>query len=280
METDKKIINIYMKQVGEVDLLTPQEEKELLLKTKGEDKEEAEVARGKLIRSNLRLVIKIAKAFQNIGLDYEDLINEGNIGLMVAIDKYDPSRGAKLSYYASFWIKQYIRRAISNKGRTIRLPVGVVELKLKIQKFIESYEKAHSKAPSKEQISKGLDIPLKKVNKILKLELQSESLNRIVSNNDNELINILVNEAASSPVSSCVDTDDKNVLSSFLDILDRRQRYIIIHRYGLDGSRPETLETIGKEFDLTRERIRQLELTALRSLREMYKKIDFTTFNK
>ena len=149
MESSNKeetnILSLYMRDAGQEKLLTPDEEKELfgLINKWASDKKncskllesQAAAAREKLIKSNLKLVIKIAKEFRNIGLEYEDLINEGNMGLMNAIDKYDVNKGAKLSYYASFWIKQSIRRAISNKGRTIRIPVGVIESKLKVNNF-------------------------------------------------------------------------------------------------------------------------------------------------
>lgn len=235
-------------------------------------------AREKLVTSNLRLVIKIAKEFRNTGLDYEDLISEGNLGLMTAVDKYDPDKGAKLSYYSSFWIKQFIRRAISNKGRTIRLPVGLVETKLKIQRTIDEFTKESGEVPTNAQIASIADISLKKVNKIIKINLQCESLNSIISEDDSELSNVIVNEKAQSPLSYCVKSDDKGTLRAFLRGLDKRERYIIIRRFGLDGAKPETLEVIGKKFNLTRERIRQLELSALRGLRDMYKKINKSKF--
>ena len=202
-----------MHDLSSVDLLSEQEEKDLLLKVKKwktskrltkKTKQEGIDARDKLIKSNLRLVIKIAKEFRNVGLDYEDLISEGNIGLTTAIDKYDLEKGAKLSYYASFWIKQNIRRAISNKGRTIRLPVGLIESKLKVQKYIEQYEKNNGKKPDVQDISKQLKIPIKKVKKIIKLSLQCQSLNAPMEEQDghdpSELADLIVNDAATSPL--------------------------------------------------------------------------------
>ena len=280
MSDEENIFQRYMDDVAKYELLSVEKEKELfkdmykLTKSKGKVdftiKSKALRARERLIEGNLRLVIKIAKEFRNIGLDYEDLINEGNIGLTQAVDKFDLDKGAKLSYYASFWIKQAIRRAISNKGRTIRLPVAVVDLKLKVHKYIENYESKHFCTPSAERIAKELKVPISKINKILKINLQSDSLNATVSE-EVELIDILENQDSPEPLSVLLKKRDRHLLASFLNRLDRRQRYIIIRRFGLDGAKPQTLEAIGQTFDLTRERIRQLELVALQSLKEMYK---------
>ena len=276
---EENIFQRYMDDVSKYELLSPEKEKELfkdlykLTRSKGKVdftiKNKAMSARDKLIQSNLRLVIKIAKEFRNIGLDYEDLINEGNMGLIQAVDKFDLSKGAKLSYYASFWIKQAIRRAISNKGRTIRLPVAVVDLKLRIHKYIQNYESKHFHAPSSARIAKELKVPVQKINKILKIDLQSESLNATVSE-DTELIDIIENQGSPAPLADLLKKSDRHLLDRFLGKLDSRQRYIIIRRFGLDGAKPQTLESIGQTFDLTRERIRQLELVALQNLKQMY----------
>ena len=281
--TDGNSLSSYMEELSKIELLSNEEEARLfqiMHKWSKSENPSAKVtaagmkARDRLVTSNLRLVIKIAKEFRNTGLDYEDIISEGNLGLMTAVDKYDPDKGAKLSYYSSFWIKQYIRRSISNKGRTIRLPVGVIETKLKIQRTIDNFIKDNGKTPSNFEISRIANIPLKKVNKIIKLNLQCESLNSCISDDESELGSIIVNEKAESPSNACVESDEQLTLNNFLKGLSGRERYIIIRRFGLDGSKPETLEVIGKKFNLTRERIRQLELAALRGLREMYKKIN------
>ena len=275
-------LQTYMQEVDKIDLLSKDEERKLLLQVdKGKPekaslylRKKAEEARIKMIEANLKLVIKIAKEFRNIGLDYEDIINEGNIGLMNAVDKYNIEKGAKFSYYASFWIKQCIRRAISNKGRTIRLPVGVVEMKLKVNKYIENSDEVSAQKPNDLKISKDLNIPVAKVQNLLKLQLQSDSLNAKINENDDELGEIVPDKKGNNPSQACEQNNSQNILSDFISKLDYRQRYIIIRRFGLDGAKPETLENIGKKFDLTRERIRQLELIALRSLKEMYKGIN------
>ena len=276
-------LQLYMLEVSDTELLSKEEEQSLIKKMykwsrrkrcSPKVEKEGREARDTLIKANLRLVIKIAKEFRNVGLDYDDLINEGNIGLMSAIDKYDLEKGAKLSYYASFWIKQSIRRAISNKGRTIRLPVGVVELKLKINKYIDKYQNEQAQDPAPARIAEDLNITVKKVEQILNLNFQTESLNEHIGQNDEELGSVIPNKGASNPFALFTRRDDERTLNDFLNGLDFRQRYIIIHRFGLRGVKPQTLEVIGNKFDLTRERIRQLELCALKSLREMYKKID------
>jgi RNA polymerase primary sigma factor len=193
---------------------------------------------------------------------------------MNAIDKYDPNKGAKLSYYASFWIKQSIRRAISNKGRTIRIPVGLIESKLKVKNFELEFEREHARLPNVNEISEGTGLKVKKINKIKKISLQSESLNAQVGDEEVEVGDLIVNENSPNPLFSCAKKNESEVLNAFLNTLDKRQKYIIIHRFGLDGAEPHTLEVIGKKFNLTRERIRQLEISALRSLREMYRKIN------
>jgi RNA polymerase primary sigma factor len=281
MSEEEHVLSKYMHDVGDYGLLSPEEEQDLFKQMYAWSRSEGcpeqiaqrgEEAREKLIKCNLRLVIKIAKEFRNIGLDYEDLVNEGNIGLISAIDKFELSKGAKLSYYASFWIKQSIRRAISNKGRTVRLPVALVDLKLKMHRYMEKFESDHSKIPTSEEIANGLNIPLKKVNKLLKINLQAESLNVKIENTEKEKQEALPNEKAPSPYANYAQKNEHEILLGFLNKLNKRQRYIIIRRFGLDGEKPDTLEVIGKRFDLTRERIRQLELAAIQSLKEMYKK--------
>jgi len=269
-----EVVDKYIDDANAYNLLTIEEEKALFVNMKDEKKREQ--AREKLIKSNLRLVLKIANQYRGMGLDFPDLINEGNIGLMTAVDKFDADKGAKLSYYASFWIKQTIRRAISNKGRTIRLPVATVDAKLKIHKYMEEYELENHRVPTAKEISRAVKIPVKKINKLLKLNFQQESLNAKMGDNEecDEVGDVLTNENAISPFLLAQDKDENRVLVKFLSNLSKRQRYIIIRRFGLNGSKPETLETIGKKFNLTRERIRQLELVALRTLRDMYKKIN------
>jgi RNA polymerase primary sigma factor len=283
-------LSIYMKEASDIPLLERAEEQELVMlvrkwldssRARQITKKRGMEARNKLIKSNLRLVIKIAKDYRNLGLDFADLISEGNIGLMQGVEKFMPQKGAKLSYYASFWIKQSIRRAISNKGRTIRLPVAVVDIKMKIAKFIDEFNSEHFREPTHEEIAESLDIKLDKVKKIARVNFQSRSLHEKLSDEKGaELGDIIENPDSGSPLSFTLNEDDKRVLNSLLRQLDIRQQYIIKYRFGLGDVESQTLETIGKRFNLTRERIRQLENIALDHLREMYKKIHCTSYKR
>ena len=278
-----KLLYLYMKEVGEDGVLSKDEERELFedidrykssKKPSKQMRAKYDLAKEKLIKSNLKLVIKIAKEYRNLGLDFPDLINEGNLGLMNAVEKFDSSKGTKLSYYASFWIKQSIRRSISNKGRTIRLPVAVVDSKLKINKFIEQYTSDNNKEPTAKQISVATKMPLKKVLSLTKLSLSSPSLDeKVDEESDKDLMSTIEDDHFDSPIVRLMITDDENILNKLLGRLPQRERYIIIHRFGLGGRETKTLEVIGQEFNLTRERIRQLEISALEKLRDMYKKI-------
>ena len=280
---DHKVLGLYMKEVGKNDILPKEREQELFAdierckispKPSREMKQKSEEAKSTLIKCNLRLVIKIAKEYRNLGLDYADLISEGNLGLMNAVEKFKPSKGARLSYYASFWIKQSIRRSISNKARTIRLPVAVVDAKLKINKYIDRHNLTYNSEPSLLQISNATNIPVKKVESLLNLKFSSESLNDFVDeDSDTELISTIEDNSFDSPVTELLIKDQSDILNKLLNKLNNRERYIIMYRFGIGGRETKTLEVIGDEFNLTRERIRQLELSALEKLREMYKKV-------
>jgi len=273
-EHNDNSLSIYMKEAGKYDLLTKEEETQLfkILHSKTRKKIRKEV-RERIIKSNLKLVVKIAKEYRNLGLDYEDLIEEGNIGLMTAVDKFNPKKGAKLSYYASFWIKQTIRRAISNKGRTIRLPVAVVESKLKVSKYVEDYESKNDDSPTDEQIANATGLSNKKVKLLTSLGFQSDSLNRVIqteeAGEESELQSLIQDKSVIDPAQLFLKKDGREVLMKLVDNLEERQRYIIIHRFGLGNTERQTLETIGKKFNLTRERIRQLETAALENLRDI-----------
>tara|TARA_Y100000588_G_scaffold375085_1_gene451015 strand:- start:2079 stop:2942 length:864 start_codon:yes stop_codon:yes gene_type:complete len=277
---DDNSLAIYMKAAGETGLLSKEEELSLFkcLNSKIKEEEKDKI-RERIIKSNLKLVIKIAKEYRNLGLDYEDLIEEGNLGLMTAVDKFNPEKGTKLSYYASFWIKQSIRRAISNKGRTIRLPVAVVESKLKISKYTEEYESLNNREPSNKEIADATGLTHKKVELLTSINLQSESLNKTITNTsdggeEDELQSLISDTSLKTPAQILLKKDGQEMLMSLVNKLEKRQRYIIIHRFGLNNTERLTLENIGKEFNLTRERIRQLELSALESLKLMISDIN------
>tara|TARA_Y100000310_G_scaffold55308_1_gene50716 strand:+ start:1484 stop:2374 length:891 start_codon:yes stop_codon:yes gene_type:complete len=289
-DTFEDSLKIYMKEAGESPLLSREEETDLIKTARkwtdnpraGQGtRKKGEAARNKLIKSNLRLVIKIAKDYRNLGLDFSDLISEGNIGLMQGVDKFKLGKGAKLSYYVSFWIKQSIRRAISNKGRTIRLPVAIVDLKMKVGKFIDKFSSENFRHPTDEEISEGLEISVDKVRKMSRVNLQSKSLNEKLNNEtEAEMGDLVENNESENPFLSTLCENDRDVLHSLVKRLDIRQQYIIKHRFGLGDVEQQTLEMIGKKFSLTRERIRQLEVIALDNLKEMYKKINCTSYRR
>ena len=288
---NKDILSLYMKEAAEGSLLSRAEETRLgNLVRKWLDNPRAgeatrrngEEARRELIKSNLKLVIKIAKDYRNLGLEYPDLISEGNIGLMQGVEKYDPSKGSKFSYYASFWIKQAIRRSISNKGRTIRLPVGVIDKKIKILKYKNEFKKEHGLDPTDEQVADALGMKATKVEFISKLNFQSKSLHEKLcsdESSDSSIGDVIEDTGSESPHKVFLRKDEERLLNLFIKKLDMRQQCIIKYRFGLGDVEPETLESIGKRFNLTRERIRQLEGVALKSLRGMYAKIKRMTYD-
>ena len=229
-----------------------------------------------LVECNLRLVIKIAKDYRNMGLDFPDLVCEGNTGLVKAAERFDPEHGAKFSTYASYWIKQAIRRGLSNKSRTVRLPVGLIDQKNKVRLFIEKFQESHSRTPSSEEICKALNINNIKLSILLDADKNPLSLDATPPNNDDSegrsLGEVLEDQLSSSPDSIAQIKSDNYILNVCLKKLNRRERAIIEYRFGLKNKEFETLERIGVRFRVTRERIRQIEEAALRKLRFWIKK--------
>lgn len=281
-EEDSKLIKIYYTQASEYPLLSRSEEIELF-KTMhkwshnksncgSSARKKGNEAREKLINSNLRLVIKISKEFMGSGLDLSDLINEGNAGLIRAVDKFKLDQGAKLSHYAGFWIRQGIMRGLANHGRTIRLPQGAVQQKINIIKFSQKYENKNLRRPSNEQIAKALKISLDRVILLNQSSLNVASLNSPIVDKSGEdefkeMGDCLADYKFKLPDELAMLNNDNNILYSCLDKLDTRERYIIEKRFALDCQKPETLEVIGEKFGVTRERIRQVETQAIRKLR-------------
>tara|TARA_R100000008_G_C3583461_1_gene170333 strand:+ start:1620 stop:2516 length:897 start_codon:yes stop_codon:yes gene_type:complete len=281
-EEDSKIIQIYYSQAAQHELLSRDEEIELfkvmhkwsrnkshcgaVARKKGKE------AREKLINSCLRLVIKIAKEFMGSGLDLGDLINEGNAGLVRAVDKFDLHKGAKLSHYAGNWIRCMITRGLGNHGRTIRMPLGAVQQKLNMIKFIDSFQTKNSYTPSNKQIAKNLNLSEARVILLRDTPLNVPSLNVPLMDKDGgeevkEMGDVLPDEKFLVPDELAMINNDNNLLYSCLDKLDNRERYIIQKRFALDCQKPETLEVIGEKFGVTRERIRQVETQAIRKLK-------------
>lgn len=264
---------IYLSEIGFSPLLTAEEEvfySRLALKG---DKD----SRKKMIESNLRLVVKIARRYLNRGLPLLDLIEEGNIGLMRSVEKFDPERGFRFSTYATWWIRQTIERAIMNQSRTIRLPIHVVkELNLYLRAARELTQKLDHE-PSPEEIAEMLDTPLEEVRKILGLNDKVTSVDTPIGYDENKsLLDTLADQNSVNPAELLTDENLRVHIESLLDQLSENQQEVIARRFGLRGYDKATLEEVGKEIHLTRERVRQIQVAALKSLRNLLEGVGLT----
>ena len=267
---DRTPMKIYLKQIEHIPLLTPQEEIELAEKVQSKSRGAME-ARQRMIRSNLRLVISIAKRYTNMGLTFSDLVEEGNIGLMRAVEKFNPKRGYRFSTYASWWIKQGIMRALSNQGKTIRIPVYIYDMISRWRKVRDGLTQKLNRIPTRKEIAKIMEIPVEKVKEIENIAGRPGSLNAPVSIDSTvELIDLIEDDAAHSPEREMGEILRSERLHEILKTLDERERKILIFRFGLEGEEPHTLEAVAKKFGITRERIRQLEVAALKKIRERF----------
>ncbi len=274
------LLDIYFNQAGQHELLDRKEEIRLVKvmqkwsKNKSNCGQKARLAgqeaRDKLITSNLRLVIKMANDYKFMGLDLADLINEGNVGLMQAVDKYELDRGSKLSYYAAFWIKQRITRALANAGRTVRLPVGVVQQKIKILKFVDEFKQKKSRKPTMEEIVAKFKLTEGRVALLMEVWMQSTSIHEPVGKDKEEGAELgdFLEDSKILPPDLQVERNNMNaILEKCMSQLSSRERTIIEKRFGLALNDRQTLENIGESFKLTRERIRQVEWKAIKKLR-------------
>jgi RNA polymerase primary sigma factor len=256
-------LKLYVRQIGDGRLLTPAQERELArLKDLGD-----EAAKRKLIESNLRLVMSITRNYTRAEVPLLDLIQEGNLGLIRAVEKFDYTLGFKLSTYATWWIKQSISRALAEQGRTIRLPVHVADQVRKVTKTRRLLGQKLNRDPSLEEIAKEIGITPERVQELLDLVLDPVSLETPIGDGDSSVADLIPDLNADQPER---ETDDRARSSELMDALERlqpRQRRVIIERFGLDGVRPRTLEEVGANLGITRERVRQLEARALRELR-------------
>ena len=257
---------LYLGEIGFSPLLTAEEEVYFARRSlKG-----CEASRKRMIVSNLRLVVKIARRYNNRGLALLDLIEEGNLGLIRAVEKFDPERGFRFSTYATWWIRQTIERAIMNQTRTIRLPIHVVkELNVYLRASRELSQKLDHE-PTAEEIALALDKPVEDVTKMLRLNERITSVDTpIGGENDKALLDIIADEKEFSPEESLQDSDIKSNIVTWLEELNPKQREVLARRFGLMGYEPSTLEDVGAEIGLTRERVRQIQVEALRRLRDM-----------
>lgn len=257
-------VRMYLKEIGKVSLLTADEERELAIRMEQGDEE----AKKKLCESNLRLVVSIAKRYLNRGLSFLDLIQEGNLGLIKAVDKFDYTKGYKFSTYATWWIRQAITRSIADQARTIRIPVHMVETINKLIRISRQLLQEYSREPTSEEIAKEMGITVEKVREIKKISQDPVSLETpIGEEEDSHLGDFIPDDDVPAPVDAAAYSMLKEQLMEVLDTLSDREKKVLMLRFGLEDGRPRTLEEVGKEFNVTRERIRQIEAKALRKLR-------------
>ena len=257
-------VKAYLKEIGQVPLLSAEEEQTLARAARAGDAD----ARRRLSEANLRLVVSVAKRYAGRGLPFLDLIQEGNLGLMKAAEKFEPDRGFKFSTYATWWIRQSITRAIADQGRTIRIPVHLVEHINRVRKTAGELLRKNGRAPTAEEIAVQLEMEPDRVRELLQLAQEPVSLETPVGEEeDAHLEDFIQDEEAGVPVDEAGRQLLRRELMSVLKSLTPREERVITLRFGLDDGRPRTLEELGKEFNVTRERIRQIEAKALRKLR-------------
>ena len=257
-------VKVYLKEIGRVPLLTPEEEIDLAVRISNGD----EAAKKRLSEANLRLVVSIAKRYLGRGMQFLDLIQEGNLGLIKAVEKFDYTKGFKFSTYATWWIRQAITRAIADQARTIRIPVHMVETINKVKKVSSQLLHANGREPSAEEVAEELDMPVEKVREIMRVAQEPVSLETpIGEEEDSHLGDFIPDDDAPAPADAASHTLLKETLGSVLDSLTPREGKVLRLRFGLEDGRSRTLEEVGKEFNVTRERIRQIEAKALRKLR-------------
>jgi RNA polymerase primary sigma factor len=265
-ETSTKI---YLREISGTPLLTVQEEIELAARIKKGDQK----ARAWMIKANLRLVVKIAHDYSHLGLPLPDLISEGNIGLIKAVEHFNPGKGGKLSTYSSWWIKQSIKRALANQSKTIRLPVHLVDKISKMRRVSLQMSEELGREPTDEEFAEEIGISRTKLSQLKAVSIRPASLDAPISDDDStEFGEIVGDEDARTPFELFRDKNLRAELGELLGVLDDRERKIIFERFGLGGGKPKTLEEVGKTFGVTRERIRQLQNIALAKLRRAFAK--------
>jgi len=260
----KDSIKMYLKEIGKIPLLTPSQERELARRAQMGDKK----AREKLITANLRLVVSIAKRYIGRGLPFLDLIQEGNIGLLKAVEKFDWRKGYKFSTYATWWIRQAITRAIADQARTIRIPVHMVETINKLNRLIREYYQEHGEQPSIEELAKMMGKPVEKIEEILEAAKETISLEAPIGEDEDSTIgDFVADDSIPSPKKEAMRMLIREEVEKVLRTLNPREAMVLKMRYGLLDGKAKTLEEVGQYFNVTRERIRQIEVKALRKLR-------------
>ncbi len=264
-------IKLYLREIGQVKLLTPQEEIDLAAKIKRGDKN----AREDMIKANLRLVVKIAHDYEGLGLPLLDLINEGNIGLMKAVERFDPAKGGKLSTYGSWWIKQSIKRALANQSKTIRLPVHLVDKISKMRRTAMRLQEEFGREPTDDELAEELGISGSRVAQLRTAAIRPASLDAPIGDDEsNNFAEVVQDENAFTPYQELEDKTVTRMLQEMIKTLDPREATILRYRFGLDGGPEKTLEDVGQKFGVTRERVRQIQNIALSKLRKMIEKLE------
>jgi RNA polymerase primary sigma factor len=272
-EEAESAIKLYLREIGKVALLTPQEEIELAAKIKKGNKK----AREHMIKANLRLVVKIARDYEGIGLPLLDLISEGNIGLMKAVERFDPAKGGKLSTYGSWWIKQSIKRALANQSKTIRLPVHLVDKISKMRRAATRLQEELGREPTDEELGEELQLSPARIGMMRRASIRPASLDAPLGDDDsNNFSEIVADENAATPYEELEEKTVTKMLREMVTTLDPREETILRYRFGLDGGSEKTLEEVGEKFGVTRERIRQIQNIALHKLRKMIEKLETT----
>lgn len=255
---------LYYREISQIKLLTPEEERSLAKLVKRGDP----AARERMIIANLRLVVKIARNYEGLGLPLLDLINEGNIGLIKGVERFDPNKGAKLSSYASWWIKQAITRALANQSKTIRLPVHVVGKVAHIRRAEVKLREAFDREPTDEEVAEHLGYDVRRVQKYRDVAKASVSLDAPIDADGDKMVSEVVADTnAAAPFDGLVRNNDNGMVKQAMSALTDRERQILVLRFGLEDGTPKTLEEIAAMFDITRERIRQIQEEALKKMR-------------
>ena len=267
-------LHLYLRQINEAPLLDAEQERELARRIINDGCPDA---RERMVRSNLRLVVAIAKHYVNRGLTLLDLVEEGNLGLLKAVESFDPSQGARFSTYGAWWIKQAIKRALINAGQPVHIPAYMVELISKWKRAHRELEEKLGRNPTLEELAEEMQIPLKKLQYVRRAVRAFQRPAQTVTDSDGQpmlLEDLLADERTASPEESFFAADELNTMHQLLDAIDDREATILRLRYGLDGQEPLTLKEIGAQVGLTRERVRQLEIQALRKLNERLTRAD------
>ena len=261
-------VRMYLKEIGKIPLLSAKEEQELAQKITNGSEEEKTAAKKKLAEANLRLVVSIAKRYVGRGMQFLDLIQEGNLGLLKAVDKFDYTKGFKFSTYATWWIRQSITRAIADQARTIRIPVHMVETINRMVRTQRQMVQDLGREPTAEELAERMNTPVSKVRDIMQISQEPVSFETPVGEEeDSHLGDFIQDDNSQVPVDAAAETLLHDQLMSVINKLSDREQKVLRLRFGLDDGKPRTLEEVGKEFNVTRERIRQIEAKALRRLR-------------